>query len=146
MADIGDLRLVDRPAPCRSLTRSDWRPGWNSSQPDDLVEAACPGNPPSGDRRRDNGLGIRPLVAILPDRTRPTLLENQCRRRKPATPNQQRPRRAVPLRQVRPPKHDSPVVDVTMRLLSPEPVDEMATQARKSSAAPQRTANLRCRA
>ncbi|GAA2558688.1 nitroreductase family protein [Pseudonocardia hydrocarbonoxydans] len=46
-----------------------------------------------------HGLGIRPVVTILPNRRRPTLLAVvRASGRKPATPEQQRLLRAVPLR------------------------------------------------
>jgi hypothetical protein len=86
----------------------------------------------SGDRRREVDLGIRPLVVILPDRTQPTLLDIRAGGANPQPPNQQRPLRTVPLHQVRPPMHEGRVVDSIMRLLSPQPVEEMAAQARTS--------------
>jgi hypothetical protein len=58
-----------------------------------------------------HGLGIRPLVTILPDRNRPSLLAVvRAGGRKPATPDQQRLLRAVPLRRTnRHPYSDVPV-------------------------------------
>src|SRR5205823_5789957 len=58
-----------------------------------------------------HGLGIRPVVTILPDRHRPTLLAAvRAGGRRPATPEQQRLRRAIPLRRTnRHPYSDDPV-------------------------------------
>jgi nitroreductase len=58
-----------------------------------------------------HGLGVRPLVTILPDRSRPTLLAIvRAGGHKPATPDQQRLLRAVPLRHTnRHPYSDVPV-------------------------------------
>ena len=58
-----------------------------------------------------HGLGIRPLVTILPDRRRPTLLaEVRAGGRKPATPDQLRLLQAIPRRHTnRHPYSDVPV-------------------------------------